>query len=107
MQEFNLAPEVNINSDSNAYTPGQKVIVKAKFSQIPDKYRLQIIDGNKNSRFNRYGKGSDKGIYFTWPIPKTIKSRHFGLWKILINSSNENFRYYFEVKSNEEYFSLV
>lgn len=106
MQEFNLAPEMDINSDSHAYTPGQKVTVCGKFSEIPEKYRLQILDGNRNSRFNQYGKGSEKGINFTWPIPKTMRSRHFGLWQILINTENEDFRYYFEVKSNKQYFNI-
>ncbi|MHA1941076.1 MAG: hypothetical protein ACXACP_06935 [Candidatus Hodarchaeales archaeon] len=107
MQEFNLVPEMNLNSDSFTYTPGQRVIFKAKFSQIPERYRLQILDGNKNSRFNQYGKGSSLGINFSWPIPKMMKSRHLGLWQISINTASEIFRCYFEVKSNKQYFNLM
>ncbi len=105
MQEFKLKPVHDLNSESYTFTPGQSINFKVKFSQIPDKYRLQIFDGNKNSRYNQYGKGSTSGIHFTWPIPKMMRSRHLGLWQILINTENENFQYYFEVKSSKQYFN--
>ena len=41
-----------------AFIPGEKINIQVKFGdQIPNHYRLQVLDHRNNSRLNRYGKG--------------------------------------------------
>lgn len=70
-----------------AVVPGERINIQVTFgNQTPYQYRLQILDKRNNSRLNRYGKGSDKGIELTWPIPSTIRSEHHGVWRILVDT---------------------
>ncbi len=105
MKEFSLKSTNNADNALYTYLPGQKFRFNAKFSQIPDKYRLRILDRKENARLNRYGKGSEDGIELQWPIPKLLKTRHFGLWQICIESEFENFQLFFEVKDQVKFFT--
>jgi predicted flap endonuclease-1-like 5' DNA nuclease len=68
-----------------AFAPGEKMRIQVKFEdQVPERYRLKILDQRNNSRLNRYGKGSEDGIILEWPIPPTLKSEHLGIWHIQI-----------------------
>ena len=98
MKNFQLKSSQPIKGSQNIYSPGQILLFKAKFSSIPDKYRLQIFDGKENARLNHYGKGTPDGINLNWPIPKTVREKHLGLWQISIDTQSENFRLLFEVK---------
>ena len=70
-----------------AVAPGERINIQVTFgSQIPYQYRLQILDRRNNSRLNRYGKGSDQGIELTWPIPRTIRDEHHGIWRIQVET---------------------
>ena len=104
MYDFRLSQITIENHEPYTLSPGQTFNFKAKFSEIPHKYHLQIRDKNKNTRLNRYGKGSDH-IDFKWPIPKAIKKRHLGIWEISINSDTEQFSLFFNVKNCREFFS--
>jgi predicted flap endonuclease-1-like 5' DNA nuclease len=81
--------------------PGEKIRIHVKFDQIPDRYRLQILDQRKNSRLNRYGKGSNEGILLEWPIPLTIRKEHLGLWQINIEAKSGSFNKIFFVEQRE------
>ncbi|PWI48304.1 hypothetical protein CEE45_07570 [Candidatus Heimdallarchaeota archaeon B3_Heim] len=106
MKEFSLKSITNSDrTPLYTYLPGQTFSFAAKFSHIPDKYHLQILDRKENTRLNRYGKGSDKGIEFQWPIPKLLRDRHLGFWQIYIESDSENFQLFFEVKNPATFFS--
>ncbi|MHA1978025.1 MAG: hypothetical protein ACW98F_05040 [Candidatus Hodarchaeales archaeon] len=105
MKEFSLNSANDTEQALYTFIPGQKFSFKAKFSDIPDKYRLQILDRKKNTRLNRYGKGSSKGIELQWPIPKLLKERHFGLWQISIESDSEKFQLFFEVRNQRKFFA--
>ncbi|MFX0182621.1 MAG: helix-hairpin-helix domain-containing protein [Candidatus Hodarchaeota archaeon] len=68
-----------------AFAPGEKMRIEVKFEdQVPERYRLKILDQRNNSRLNRYGKGSEDGIILEWPIPPTLKIEHLGIWHIQI-----------------------
>ncbi|UCG04304.1 MAG: hypothetical protein JSW11_10020 [Candidatus Heimdallarchaeota archaeon] len=70
-----------------AVVPGEMINIQVTFGdQIPYQYRLQILDKRNNSRLNRYGKGSDQGIELTWPIPRTIRDEHHGIWRIQVET---------------------
>ncbi|MFX1516223.1 MAG: helix-hairpin-helix domain-containing protein [Promethearchaeota archaeon] len=70
-----------------AVTPGEMINIQVTFGpQIPYQYRLQILDKRNNSRLNRYGKGSNRGIELTWPIPRTIRDEHLGIWRIQVDT---------------------
>lgn len=85
-----------------AIIPGDKIRIQVKFGdRIPDRYRLQILDHRNNSRLNRYGKGTDEGIDLSWPIPRTIRAEHFGVWKIQIDADTESFGQVFYVEHLE------
>jgi hypothetical protein len=105
MKEFSLNSADDTQKVLYTYFPGQKLSFTAKFSQIPHRYRLQILDRKENARFNRYGKGSENGIDLQWPIPKLLRNRHFGLWQIAIESDKEKFQMFFEVKNQEKFFT--
>ena len=105
MKEFSLKSANDTDQALYTYLPGQMFSFKAKFSHIPDKYRLQILDRKKNSRLNRYGKGCSQGIELQWPIPKLLKERHFGLWQISVESDSEKFQLFFEVKNQVKFFT--
>lgn len=82
--------------------PGDKIRIQVKFGdRIPDRYRLQILDHRNNSRLNRYGKGTDKGIDLSWPVPRTIRAEHFGIWKIQIDADTGSFGQIFYVEHFE------
>ena len=73
-----------------AFEPGEKIQIHVNFkkfeeSQIPDYYRLQILDHRSNSRLNRYGKGSTEIIVLDWPIPTTIRTEHLGVWQVCVS----------------------
>ena len=85
-----------------AIIPGDKIRIQVKFGErIPDRYRLQILDHRNNSRLNRYGKGTDEGIDLSWPVPRTIRAEHFGVWKIQIDADTESFCQTFYVEHFE------
>ncbi|UCE14839.1 MAG: helix-hairpin-helix domain-containing protein [Candidatus Heimdallarchaeota archaeon] len=69
-----------------AFVPGEKINIQVKFVQIPYRYRLQVLDRRKNTRLNRYGKGSEAGIEIDWPIPRTIREEHLGPWQVQIKT---------------------
>jgi nucleotidyltransferase/DNA polymerase involved in DNA repair len=74
-----------------AFAPGEKLRILVTFeSPIPDKYRLQILDKRNNTRLNRYGKGSDRGISLDWLIPTTIRPKHLGTWYIQVKEYPAN-----------------
>jgi len=104
MYDFRLSQITLANQEHYSFSPGQTFNFKAKFSEIPHKYHLQIRDKNKNTRLNRYGKGSENGINLKWPIPKTVKKRHLGIWEISINSDTEQFSLFFNVKDCRDFF---
>ena len=106
MQDFSLSSITLVSQEHYTFSPGQTFNFKARFSEIPHKYHLQICDKNKNTRFNRYGKGSIKGINFKWPIPKTVKKQHLGIWEISIASDTEQFSLFFNVKDCRDFFAL-
>ena len=82
-----------------AVVPGERINIQIKFGdQIPYQYRLQILDKRNNSRLNRYGKGSDKGIELTWPIPSTIRKEHHGVWRVLVDTDIFSFDQKFYVE---------
>ena len=104
MKDFHLSSIISSDELSSTYSPGQMLSFSAKFSTVPDKYRLQTLDSNNNARLNHYGKGSTKGINIRWPIPKTIREKHMsGLWQISIDTENENFKLFFEVANLKKY----
>jgi hypothetical protein len=105
MFDFQLSQKSIENHEPYTFTPGQKFNFIAKFSEIPHKYHLQICDKNNNTRLNRYGKGSEMGIKLTWPIPKTIRKRHLGIWKLIVRSDTENFSLFFSVKDYRDFFN--
>ena len=105
MYDFHLTKKNIENHEPYTFSPGQKVKFKAKFSEIPYKYHLQIRDKNNNTRLNRYGKGSEEGIKLTWPIPKTVRRRHLGIWEIIIRSDTEQFSLFFNVKDCKDFFN--
>ena len=75
-----------------SFTPGERVNISINFPEgaIPDYYRVRILDHRKNSRFNRYGKGSSEIFISNWPIPENIRNEHFGVWQILIDDKKNN-----------------
>ncbi|MHA2296603.1 MAG: helix-hairpin-helix domain-containing protein [Candidatus Hodarchaeales archaeon] len=77
-----------------------KLHVRILFQEdsIPDHYRMQILDSCQNSRLNRYGKGSKEGIELDWPIPKSIREDHFGIWQIKVESDTGTFSQIFHVE---------
>lgn len=85
-----------------AVVPGEMINIQVSFGdQIPYQYRLQIKDKRNNSRLNRYGKGSDKGIELTWPIPRTIRDEHLGIWRIQVKTEIFSFDQKFYVEHIE------
>ncbi|MFX1282833.1 MAG: helix-hairpin-helix domain-containing protein [Promethearchaeota archaeon] len=85
-----------------AFVPGERINIHVKFGeQIPDHYRLQVLDHRNNSRLNRYGKGSNKGIILDWPIPHTIRNEHLGVWRIQVEADTETFGQHFYVEHKE------
>jgi predicted flap endonuclease-1-like 5' DNA nuclease len=85
-----------------AVVPGERINIQVTFGpQIPYQYRLQILDQRNNSRLNRYGKGSDQGIELTWPIPRTIRKEHHGIWRILVDTDMFSFDQKFYVEHIE------
>ena len=85
-----------------SFIPGEKIHIHVKFGdQIPDHYRLQVLDQRNNSRLNRYGKGSKEGIVLDWPIPRTIRDEHFGSWQIQVDADTGNFGHIFYVEHRE------
>ncbi|MHA1205987.1 MAG: hypothetical protein ACTSSO_00285 [Candidatus Hodarchaeales archaeon] len=104
MYDFDLTQITLAKQEHYTFSPGQTFNFQAKFSEIPHKYHLQILDKNKNTRLNRYGKGSEIGIDFKWPIPKTVKKHHLGIWEISIKSDTENFSLFFNVKNCNDFF---
>lgn len=85
-----------------AFVPGEKIHIHVKFGdQIPNHYRLQVLDHRSNSRLNRYGKGSNEGIILDWPIPHTIRDEHFGVWQIQMECDTGSFSQIFYVEHHE------
>jgi len=85
-----------------AVVPGEMINIQVTFgSKIPYQYRLQILDKRNNSRLNRYGKGSDQGIELTWPIPRTIRDEHHGIWRIQVETDIFSFDEKFYVEHME------
>ncbi|MFW9904990.1 MAG: helix-hairpin-helix domain-containing protein [Candidatus Thorarchaeota archaeon] len=85
-----------------AVVPGEMINIQVIFGdQIPYQYRLQILDKRNNSRLNRYGRGSDKGIELSWPIPSTIRNEHHGVWRILVDTDIFSFDHTFYVEHIE------
>ncbi len=105
MYDFHLSQISIVNHEPYTFSPGHKFSFKVKFTEIPDKYHLQIRDKNNNTRLNRYGKGSKHGIKLTWPIPKTVRRRHLGIWKIIVRSDTEHFNIFFNVKDCKDFFN--
>ena len=106
MYDFYLTSTTFVNHPYT-FSPGQTFNFSAtfsKFSEIPHKYHLQVRDKNKNTRLNRYGKGSEFGIDFKWPIPKTVKKQHLGIWEISIKTDTENFSLFFNVMNCNDFF---
>ena len=70
-----------------AYIPGEKINVHVAFEneQIPERYRLQILDHKQNSRLNRYGTGLTDILVNNWPIPTSIRDDHLGIWQVKVN----------------------
>ncbi|MFX0085928.1 MAG: helix-hairpin-helix domain-containing protein, partial [Candidatus Hodarchaeota archaeon] len=70
-----------------AFEPGEKIHIHVSFEEgrIPEYYRLQILDNRRNSRLNRYGKGSSDIFVNNWPIPTTIRQEHLGVWQVWVN----------------------
>ncbi|NHJ01308.1 MAG: hypothetical protein EAX86_04155 [Candidatus Heimdallarchaeota archaeon] len=70
-----------------SYVPGQRLNISINFPEdsIPDYYRVKILDHRKNSRFNRYGKGSSEISINNWPIPQNIREEHYGVWQVWID----------------------
>lgn len=101
MYDFDLTQITLANQEHYTFSPGQTLNFQMKF---PHKYHLQIRDKNKNTRLNRYGKGSENGIDFKWPIPKSVKKRHLGIWEISIKSDTEQFSLFFNVKDCRDFF---
>ena len=105
MMDFQLTSISSIDEPLLVTYPGQMLSFSSKFSSIPDKYRLQILDGKQNTRLNHYSRGSSRGINIKWPIPKTIRERHLGFWEISIDTELEKFQLLFEVKNIRNFFS--
>jgi predicted flap endonuclease-1-like 5' DNA nuclease len=74
-----------------AFEPGEKIHINLSFDEelIPNYYRLQILDNRQNSRLNRYGKGSSEIAILNWPIPKTIRKEHLGVWQVWITDRDD------------------
>jgi hypothetical protein len=104
MYDFSLSQLYLVNHEPYTLTPGQTFNFKTKFTEIPHRYHLQVRDKNKNTRLNRYGKGSEKGVNLDWPIPKNVKKRHLGIWEILIKSDTEQFSLLFNVEDCGDFF---
>ena len=70
-----------------AYIPGEKINVHVAFEneQIPERYRLQILDHKQNSRLNRYGTGLTDILLNNWPIPTSIRDDHLGIWQVKVD----------------------
>ncbi|MFX0122615.1 MAG: helix-hairpin-helix domain-containing protein [Candidatus Hodarchaeota archaeon] len=85
-----------------AVVPGEMINIQVTFGdQIPYQYRLQILDQRNNSRLNRYGKGSDQGFELSWPIPRTIRDEHLGVWRIQVETDIHSFGEKFYVEHIE------
>ncbi|MHA2407920.1 MAG: helix-hairpin-helix domain-containing protein [Candidatus Ranarchaeia archaeon] len=85
-----------------AVVPGEMINIQVNFGdQIPYQYRLQVLDQRNNSRLNRYGKGSDQGIELSWPIPRTIRAEHHGIWQIQVETDIDSFGQKFYVEHLE------
>ena len=104
MYDFQLSQKSISNHEPYTFSPGHKFNFEVKFSEIPNRYHLQIRDKNNNTRFNRYGKGSEEGIELTWPIPSNIRKRHLGIWRIIVRSDTEQFSLFFSVKDSKDFF---
>ncbi len=79
-----------------AFEPGEKIHIHVSFEEghIPEYYRLQILDNRRNSRLNRYGKGSSDIFVNNWPIPTTIRQEHLGVWQVWVNDrADEKFAF--------------
>ena len=106
MHDLSLTQISHAHHESYTFTPGHTFNFKAKFSEIPHRYHLQVLDKNKNTRFNQYGKGSENGVDLNWPIPKNVNKRNLGIWEIMVKSDTENFSIYFNVKDSKEFFLI-
>jgi len=75
-----------------SFAPGEKINIHAVFEEenIPERYRLQILDSRHNSRLNRYGKGFTDLIVKDWPIPERIRREHLGIWQVWIEDLRGN-----------------
>ncbi|MFW9777574.1 MAG: helix-hairpin-helix domain-containing protein [Candidatus Heimdallarchaeota archaeon] len=69
-----------------SFSPGEKININVLFDegQVPERYRLQILDHKKNTRLNRYGKGFANIIVNEWPIPTRLRDEHLGVWQVWI-----------------------
>ncbi|WP_455143530.1 helix-hairpin-helix domain-containing protein [Candidatus Hodarchaeum mangrovi] len=75
-----------------SFAPGEKINIHAVFEEenIPERYRLRILDSRQNSRLNRYGKGFTDLIVKDWPIPIRIRKEHLGIWQVWIEDLRGN-----------------
>ncbi|MFW9854683.1 MAG: hypothetical protein ACFFFG_06465 [Candidatus Thorarchaeota archaeon] len=73
-------------SQAFSFSPGEKINIHVLFEegQIPESYRLQILDHKKNTRLNRYGKGFPDIVVNAWPIPTRLRDEHLGVWQVWI-----------------------
>ncbi|MHA2175290.1 MAG: helix-hairpin-helix domain-containing protein [Candidatus Hodarchaeales archaeon] len=73
-----------------AFKPGEKINIHIAFqgSNLPERYRLQILDHKQNSRLNRYGKSLSDIMVTNWPIPTTIRDEHLGKWQVKVDFSD-------------------
>ncbi|MHA1226735.1 MAG: helix-hairpin-helix domain-containing protein [Candidatus Hodarchaeales archaeon] len=86
-----------------SFSPGDRINIHVSFDEghIPERYKLQILDKNKNSRLNRYGKGFSDIIIKDWPIPSNIREKHFGIWSVQVEDQKgkvESFGHFFFVE---------
>lgn len=108
MSTISIRKTKRLKHKAFSFVPGEKIHVQVKFGyQIPDHYRLQVLDQRNNSRLNRYGKGSDEGIVLDWPIPHTIRNEHFGVWQIQVEADTGSFSQTFYVEHRERSFPLM
>ncbi|WP_455143532.1 hypothetical protein [Candidatus Hodarchaeum mangrovi] len=98
MLNYSLTTNNHFKNDFNFFNPGELIYFRANFSSIPEKFRLRILDQKENTRLNHYNSGKDNEIFIRWRIPNGLRKDHLGIWQIIIDTDNDQFRLFFNVK---------
>jgi len=99
MLNYSLTASKNLKKNLYSFNPGEFICFSANFTAIPPKFRLRILDQKENTRFNHYNSGNDIGIFIHWRIPNSLRKDHLGIWQIVIDTDNDQFRLFFNVKA--------